>query len=49
MILSGITVSFKKRYRGERIDIEESKAIVTMKEIPNAHVNGVGSEEVSFF
>ena len=39
---------FEKRYRVECIDIEDSKAVVTLKEIPNANVNWVGSEEVPF-
>ncbi len=40
---------FEKRYRVERIDIEDGKAVVNLKEIPDANVNWVGSEEVSFF
>ena len=43
------TYMFEKRYRVERIDIEEGKAVVNLKEIPDANVNWVGNEEVSFF
>lgn len=40
---------FEKRYRVGRIDIEDDKAVVNLKEIPDANVNWIGSEEVSFF
>lgn len=40
---------FEKRYRVERIDIEDGKAVVYLKEIPDANVNWIGSKEVSFF
>lgn len=39
---------FEKHYRVEYIDIEDGKVVVNLKEIPNANVNWVGSEEVFF-